>query len=256
MEKLNEWLNEIASILEANLTNFFNDFSLSLDTIITILFVFFAFIYFIPTIIASARNVYKKREIFLLNLFLAWTVFFWFACLYLALTNSSMSEKSKRYPKHQEYASNESKKQLPNFYPYERIPLFSSNERQFYYPLRDVATRMGYILFAKVRIADIVKVKGHINNFNVYFGYISQKHVDFVLCSQNLNVVLVIELDDSSHLEENRKDRDKLVDGVFDEAGIKIIHIVTSEINTSEYSIETYITNCINKALTQRVDTE
>lgn len=155
------------------LKDFSIDFSNYYEEIISILLLFIVFIYFIPTIIAYARNAFNKRKIFLLNLFFAWTVFFWFACLYLALTNSSISEKSKRCPKHQEYKNNESKKQLSNFYPYERIPLFSSNERQFYYPLRDVATRMGYIIFAKVRIADLVKVKGHIQNFNEYFGYIS-----------------------------------------------------------------------------------
>ena len=40
-----------------------------------------------------------------------------------------------------------------------------------------------------------------------------------------MNPVLGIELDDSSHERQSRKDRDQFVDDVFNKAGLKILHI-------------------------------
>lgn len=44
--------------------------------------------YFLPTIIAFMRGHQSKLGIFLVNIFLGWTMFFWFICLVWSLCGS------------------------------------------------------------------------------------------------------------------------------------------------------------------------
>jgi very-short-patch-repair endonuclease len=55
---------------------------------------------------------------------------------------------------------------------------------------------------------------------------ITSKHVDFALCDlRTLQVVGVIELDDSSHSEDRRQRRDKFVDAALSSAGVPFVRI-------------------------------
>ena len=65
-----------------------------------------------------------------------------------------------------------------------------------------------------------------------YFHKIAQKHVDFVICDQNLYVLFAIELDDSSHETKDAKKRDRLKDKAFAAAGIPLKRI--TEIDKKE----------------------
>ena len=59
---------------------------------------------------------------------------------------------------------------------------------------------------------------------------ISQKHLDFVLYDLRKNdVLLVIELDDPSHLKERAQQRDRAKDSILNDAGIPILRIPTSK---------------------------
>jgi hypothetical protein len=71
------------------------------------------------------------------------------------------------------------------FYPYKRIPaLFTPAERSFFGVLHQAAGK-DFLVFGKVRVADIVAVKTGIGRsaWRAAFNQISQKHFDFVLCS-------------------------------------------------------------------------
>ena len=60
------------------------------------------------------------------------------------------------------------------------------------------------------------------------FGAASRRsqRLDFVLCTRDkLSPVLVIELDDASHEEESRRDRDTFVDAALTSDGLPILHI-------------------------------
>ena len=48
-----------------------------------------------------------------------------------------------------------------------------------------------------------------------YFHKIAQKHVDFVICDQDLYVLFAIELDDSTHETRDARKRDHLKDKAF-----------------------------------------
>lgn len=115
--------------------------------------------------------------------------------------------------------------------PYEPIPLLTWNERQNYFTLRDAAERKKLWICPKIRLADLIKPhngKEYMSNF----GKIKAKHVDFVICDRDMNVKLIIELDDNSHYQKKRIDRDKFVDEVLIATGYKIIHTrsITPEI--------------------------
>ena len=91
---------------------------------------------------------------------------------------------------------------------------FSAAERSFYEILKRLASAE-HTVFAKVRLADLVCVSKGADAWQSHFNRINRKHLDFVLCNRDLAPVVAIELDDSSHDEEDRDPRDKFVDQVL-----------------------------------------
>ena len=103
--------------------------------------------------------------------------------------------------------------------------LLTAAERSFYEVLCSVLDGQ-LLVFAKVRLADLVYMPKGTANRQTHFTRIQSKHVDFVLCTRDkLSPVLVIELDDASHEEEARRDRDTFVDAALTAAGLPILHI-------------------------------
>lgn len=107
---------------------------------------------------------------------------------------------------------------------YQKRWMFTYNEKGAYHKLKSIADELGYIVFAKVRLLDIVEPRKGIEKYKTYFYKIQAKHVDFVLCDQKLVARYIIELDDSSHDTQARKERDEFVDQVLESVGYKIIH--------------------------------
>lgn len=98
-------------------------------------------------------------------------------------------------------------------------------ERQFYEALKP-AVGMQYVVGIKMRMADLLSVTAKGSDYQSARNRISQKHVDFVLLSaETLTPVVAIELDDSSHAKEKRKQRDALVDQIYTAAGLPILHV-------------------------------
>src|SRR6266704_6880928 len=100
-------------------------------------------------------------------------------------------------------------------YSYERRDrLFSPAERSFLGVLEQIFGKE-YRIIGKVRIADIIRPRKGLSASarTSALNRITSKHVDFALCDlRTLQVVGVIELDDSSHSEDRRQRRDKFVD--------------------------------------------
>ncbi len=120
---------------------------------------------------------------------------------------------------------NDSNKELPIKGAYQQNWLFTYNEKDAYRKLKPMAEKLGYTVFAKVRLLDLVEpIKGN-KKYKAYFWKIQAKHVDFVLCDHKLVAKYIIELDDSSHNREDRKERDNFVDEVVESVGYKIIHV-------------------------------
>lgn len=110
--------------------------------------------------------------------------------------------------------------------PYERVDsLLTIAERSFYGVLCPVLDPR-YRIFAKVRLSDLVTVSRGTPRAFWYRSKINQKHVDFVLCTANdLTPQLVIELDDSSHVRWDRRERDIFIDAALAAAGLPILHV-------------------------------
>lgn len=106
-------------------------------------------------------------------------------------------------------------------YPYHARPLLTKREYQFYCLLRQEAARRGLLICPKVGLKDLMAVscKG---SYMKYFRLIAQKHVDFVICDRDLNVLFALELDDSSHDTKDARRRDRFKDRAFRAAQIPL----------------------------------
>ena len=104
---------------------------------------------------------------------------------------------------------------------YEAVPaLLTPAERSFFGVLQQ-AVASDYQIFAKVRLADIVRPVRNPSRsgWQSAFNRVTGKHVDFVLCdTSRLGVVAVIELDDRTHKTFERGVRDGLVDSALADA--------------------------------------
>lgn len=117
---------------------------------------------------------------------------------------------------------------------YQPRALFSSNEKAAYQKLKIIADKRGYIIFAKVRLLDLLEPIKNQPNYRALFNKVQAKHVDFVLCNSELTPYIIIELDDNSHNTPKRKERDRFVDEVLTQCGYQIIH--TREISPNIFN--------------------
>lgn len=111
-----------------------------------------------------------------------------------------------------------------NYYPYAARHLLTKREYRFYLLLREVADEYHCIICPKVGVKDLLSVTDQ-RQYMKYFHKIAQKHVDFVICDQDLYVLFAIELDDSSHETRDARKRDHLKDKAFAAAGIPLKRI-------------------------------
>lgn len=136
-----------------------------------------------------------------------------------------------------------SKIEIENKKDYEEMPyklvesIFTKSEKEIFDILEPLSKDKNLILFSKVRMADIAKIENKSNNFQYWFNKISSKHIDFLLCkSEDGKPILGIELDDYTHNQKSRKERDKFVNQVYKSIGLPILHI--TEINKEKIDKE------------------
>ena len=102
--------------------------------------------------------------------------------------------------------------------------LLSKNEYHAFKELQKLVTGKEYMIFPKVRLLDLIEpIKGQ-KKYKTLFYKIQSKHVDFVICDQNIHVKAIIELDDGSHDRKDRKERDQFVDLILGSVGYTVIH--------------------------------
>lgn len=125
----------------------------------------------------------------------------------------------------QEEAQRSQAELLPLTGAYQKSWMFSYNEKDAYYKLSSIAKDLGYIVFAKVRLLDLLTPVRNNAKYKTYFYKVQAKHVDFVLCDQNLVARCIVELDDGSHDSIDRAERDSFVDAVLTSVGYKVIRV-------------------------------
>ena len=98
-------------------------------------------------------------------------------------------------------------------------------ERSFFGVLSQ-AVGEDFQIFSKVRIADIIAPESGVSRstWQKAFNRVAAKHADFILCRKDtLQVECVIELNDKSHNEKNRTERDALVESACGSAKVPFV---------------------------------
>jgi Protein of unknown function (DUF2726) len=113
-------------------------------------------------------------------------------------------------------------------FPYEPVTkLFTPAERSFFGVLEQVFAN-DYRVLGKVRLGDIIHPRKGLSGSAraSALNRISGKHVDFVICDfRTLNLIGVIELDDSSHATSRSQRRDDVKDKALAAAGVPLIRV-------------------------------
>jgi len=110
---------------------------------------------------------------------------------------------------------------------YRRKDFLSKAERAFFSVLQQALEQEG-LIFAKVRLADLLMpAAGQAGGgWQSAFNKIQSKHIDFVLCSLDEVVPrLAIELDDASHRQARRKERDQFLEAACQSAKLPLLRI-------------------------------
>jgi len=142
------------------------------------------------------------------------------AIVYLLLKNKDSTKSNIRSIKKTTFNKN-------IILPYKkRQYFFSKAERSFYEVLLLALKDNNYTVFSKVRLLDLFYLPKNTNKPQTHINKIQSKHVDFVICdSQSLKTLLAIELDDSSHLNLNRMERDEFINDIFKQAQFPLLRI-------------------------------
>lgn len=104
-------------------------------------------------------------------------------------------------------------------YAYRPAPILTKGERAFAHALEQCLPQ-GARLLAKVRLADVLHPSSPRDRGA--FLKISQKHLDFVVTTQDWTVLAAIELNDKSHDAPSRQARDAFLGKAFEGAGIPL----------------------------------
>lgn len=116
--------------------------------------------------------------------------------------------------------------------------LITETEKEFYIAIKSSLTAE-YQVFPQMNLAAFIEKTDNSRFRNELF-----RNVDFLITDANYKPKIVIEINDKTHLENERKKRDEKVKNICDEAGIPIIKFWTSYGVNNEY-----IKNTIEKTL-------
>lgn len=98
--------------------------------------------------------------------------------------------------------------------------LLTQEELKFYKLLKTITNKNNLNLFSQVALYEIIKSKD-IKDFNK----IKSKTIDFVITDINCKIKICIELDDKTHIQEKRQQRDIFINKLFKDLNIKLIRI-------------------------------
>ena len=101
-----------------------------------------------------------------------------------------------------------------------KIYLLTQDELKFYKLLKSITNRNNLNLFTQVSLYEIIKAK-NIKDFNK----IKSKTIDFVITDINCKIKVCIELDDKTHIKEQRQERDNFIEKLFKQLDIKLLRI-------------------------------
>ena len=105
-------------------------------------------------------------------------------------------------------------------WPFYKKQLLTKPEQVLYFKILEALPE--YLIFTQVQLSQILGVeKGY--SYSEWYNRINRMSVDFVVCNKAAEIVALIELDDSTHEKEDRKEADRKKDKACKDAGIRLI---------------------------------
>ena len=115
-------------------------------------------------------------------------------------------------------------------YPYTEVQLLTPNEDFFFQAVKDLCKENGFQLCPKVRMEDFVWADW--KKYNLSWSQeqaarncIKSRHIDFLICDEDLRVQGGIELDDWSHNNASAQKADEFKDNVYQEINFHCFRI-------------------------------
>ena len=115
----------------------------------------------------------------------------------------------------------------------------SPAEINFYKKMKPILDA-GYVIVPQVNLASIIEkhnAKYHSDLF---------RNIDFGIFDKDFNLLLLIELNDSSHQKSNRRDRDLKVKKILSDCKIKLLTFYTYYPNENDYVVKRILDNINN----------
>ena len=83
-----------------------------------------------------------------------------------------------------------------------------------------------YNIYPKPRMADVIQPNEKGKRWRAAFNKVKPRHFDFILCEKKtIKILAAIELDDKSHEQKKRKERDEFVEKACQSAQLPLIRI-------------------------------
>ena len=130
----------------------------------------------------------------------------------------------------------ENKNNYNKFYRPKRY-LITLNELKFYSILMEIAKELDLVLFSQVSLYNIIEMQKNLDykTRTIYFNKIASKSIDFVLVDKkDCRIKLCIELDDKTHNQTKRIDRDLFINQLFKELEINLLRYPTYNVYYKE----------------------
>ena len=125
--------------------------------------------------------------------------------------------------------------------------IMSPAELKFFKELQ-TASDNNWQIFSKVRLEDIISVKDGLDKKEAFAlrNRIKSRHIDFVVCDKDtMEIQVCVELDDSTHQQKKRIQRDDFVNQALSSAGVRIERIPVKSFYSQAYIKENILPEVI-----------
>lgn len=121
-----------------------------------------------------------------------------------------------------------------NYSNYKKKNLLTKTEYSFYMKAKLALQEKNLFLFPKVRLEDFIEATGEGKEKQSLRGRIKSRHVDFLVCDDDLHIKAAIELDDNSHSRETAKAADQFKNELFNSLNLPLIRIQVKQDYTND----------------------
>lgn len=116
-----------------------------------------------------------------------------------------------------------------NYSNYKKKNLLTKTEYSFYMKSKLSLKEKNLYLYPKVRLEDFIETEGEWKEKQSLRSRIKSRHIDFLICDENLHIKAAIELDDKSHFSEKSQTTDNFKNELFKSIDIPLIRIQVSQ---------------------------